>query len=212
MPKPKTVKNASVPVPEVTAPAIAEVAQVVQTITPAPKLTRTQQVAKIVADNTILDTEGRKMFINEDAVYAATSMTPEEATAFLGGKDPKIYFRRGYCHTAMKQTLGELLNTDEERLEYQSFRKTIRDENVLLFKHKIHNLYTILMPKIFTEFELDADGDYVNKYVKQAYHVIAFTGQLGTPSAFEEAFFQRKLKQIKDKIKAELAPKGIIFD
>lgn len=214
MPKPKTVKKPSVPVsevnevetPQVAAPTVAqEIPKFKQ-----PELTQTQKNMQIVNQHTILDTNGAKMFTDEDTIYAKLSMTPEEATKFLGGKDPNVYFRNGLCHTTMGKILGTIL--DENYDEYIAFRKVIRDPNVLLFKHRLHNLYTILLPKYLTEFELDPDGDYVNKYVKQAYSVVAFTGQLGVPSAFEEAFFKRKLDQVKLKIKGDASVRGIQFD
>lgn len=214
MPKPKTVKKSSVPVSEVNevkeTPVVSQTAQQEIPKFKEPELTQTQKNMQIINQHTILDTEGRKMFTDEDAIYAKMSMSLEDAVKFLGGKDPNVYFRNGLCHTTMQKILGNIL--DDTYDEYVAFRKEIRDPNVLLFKHRLHNLYTILLPKYLTEFELDADGDYVNKYVKQAYSVVAFTGQLGVPSAFEEAFFRRKLGQIKLKIKGDASIRGIQFD
>lgn len=188
------------------APVVPYVPPIVQTKSQR-ELEQSRKTHAIINKHTVLDNEGRKMFLKEDEVYTEHSMSPEEVHKFLGGKDPNLYFRKGECHIFMRKVLGDLL--DEERDEYFAFREVIKNPDFLLFKHKLHNQYFILVPKEYGEHELDVNGDYVNKYVHQDYRVIAFTGQMNVPASFEPFFFKQKVNFIKQQIIKVVTPKGM---
>lgn len=211
---PKTVKKevaVSSPQP------IVEETKTVNPIVPETKivsaeealLTPQQKAARIVNKFTMLSQEGQKMFTKEDEIYAEMSLKDEPVKfgttswpsigTFLGGRDPHKYFKNGLCHSSIVKYFGDLLPEDRE--EVMLLRKIIKDTDLLMYKHQRFNQYTILVPKIYSEFDLTAENEYDGRKVYQDYYTVAFTGQMGVPGAFEEKFFETKVRQMLAKLK-----------
>ena len=174
---------------------------------PNPALTPRQHAEAIVAKHTILSTEGQKMFTNEAEIYREMSLSPGEADMFLGGRDPNLYFKEGLIHSSLKGYFGDLL--DEDREEVQALKRVIKNIDIPMFKHRRFNQYLMLIPKKYSENELDGNDEFTSKVVHQDYRVVAFTGQHPVPSAFEEAYFMNECKKILINIQAACKPRGI---
>lgn len=136
----------------------------------------------------------RKIWLNSD-----------EQKKWFGEHDPKVYFRDGVIPNYAPKSFGDLL--PEDRMEVQELRKHLAlYPDVLMFKHQLQNIYTLLIPKSVSEHELDQQGDFENRLVRYDTRSIAFTGGFGRPSSFEADFFYAQLSKIKkhlDKAKLE---------
>lgn len=150
-------------------------------------------IARLAKENIVLDKENLPMFLNWKKLYKELCLPEEQARAYLGGRDPKEYFRDGLLHTSFMTTFENLLPEDEE--EVQVMRRVIPYKDCLLFKKKRTNLYIVLIPKRLARFELDADGEFVDEPINYDISAIAFTGS-GTPAAYEEGYFVQQLKKI----------------
>jgi len=151
-------------------------------------------IKKVYDSNVIADRENNQpMFLAWKKLYKELCLPDEQARAFLGGRDPKDYFRDGLVHTSFISTFENLLPEDEE--EVVVMRKIIPFKDVLLFKRKRTNLYILLVPKRLARFELDMDGEFVNEYINYDISAIAFTGS-GTPAAYEEGYFIQQLQKV----------------
>jgi hypothetical protein len=160
----------------------------------------------IVRKHTINSTEGQPMFTNEDAIYEEMSLSPEQATKLLGGRDPLDYFKKGLIHSSNVSVFGDLLSEDRE--EVMMVRKVLRGVDVPVFKHRKFNQYLLLIPKVYSENETDSNDEYTSKHVYSDYRVIAFTGQMGVPASYEETFFEKELNKIAALLKIEGAKRG----
>lgn len=170
-----------------------EVTGTSSTKTVVPKPIDRKTIAAAYKENVVLDKENLPMFLNWKKLYKELSLPEEEARAYLGGRDPRDYFRDGLLHTSFVTTFENLLPEDEE--EVQVMRRVIPYKGVLLFKKKRTNVYILLIPKKLARFELDADGEFVDQPVNYDISAIAFTGS-GTPAAYEEGYFIQQLKKV----------------
>jgi len=117
------------------------------------------------------------------------NLDSNEVKNFLGGVDPKRYFREGKVPMFCVKAFGDLLGEDNE--ERAAMQKVLKDfEGLLFFKNRKQNLYTILVPKELSEFELDQDGEFIDTVVHYDIRTINFSGG-STPSAFEIGYFQK---------------------
>ena len=171
-------------------------------------LSNSQKADAIVKKHTYADKEGNMLLVASDKVYEEMSLPIDDAGAYLGDKNPWIYFKNGLMHTSLQKVLGDLLQEDRE--EMMVLRKTIKNPEILMFKHQRENKYTLLVPKVYSEFELNSDGEFIDKYIHQDYRVIAFTGQ-GVPAAFEETFFTSKLEAMVEKMKVQAKKRNVEF-
>ena len=134
-------------------------------------------------------------------------MSDEEAIDFLGGYDPKDFFRNGKITKPFIKSVGRRFEEDTE--EYAILEKVLYPySGFVLFKRDRENLYTILVPKVFSDFVTDYTGEFVEPHIFYDTRVIMFSGLNGTPSSFQEKYFEDKLKLIKNKIKNAVENKG----
>ena len=188
--KTETKEVAAEPVVETKKEAVIET---VQEVNPDSVLTPSELVKKY----TIKDSQGLNMWVDEDAVFNAMCLSDNDASKFLGGKNPNDYFREGKIHRTIDvKSMGDLL--DEDRAEVQTLRRIAPQfPDLLMFKDRMQNLYHILIPKRLSENQLDENGEYVEKYVRKEIVPVNFNAAVSTkefgrfPSAFEPVFFQR---------------------
>lgn len=154
-----------------------------------------KDVRKAYQENVVSDKENNlPMFVAWKKLYKELCLSDEEAREFLGGRDPKDYFREGLIHTSFLKNFDNLLPEDEE--EVITLRKVIPFKDVLLFKKKRTNVYILLIPKRLARFEMDEiDNEFTNEHINYDISAIAFTGN-GTPSAYEEGYFIQQLKKV----------------
>lgn len=128
-------------------------------------------------------TERRKVFLST-----------AEVKKFMGDHDPNIYFRDGKVPVYIPKALGTLLPDDrtETIVKNEVFTKY---PEVLLFKHDLTNIYTLLIPKRLTEHEF-ANGDFVNRLIRYDTRSVVFTGGAGRPSSFETDYFKKQAAKI----------------
>lgn len=136
----------------------------------------------------------RKIWLNTD-----------EQKKWFGEHDTNVYFRDGVIPTYAPKSFGELLS--EDRIEVEALRKNLpMYTDILMFKHQLQNIYTLLIPKYVSEHELNNEGDFENRLVRYDTRSIAFTGGFGRPSSFEHDYFSQqtaKIKKLLDKAKTE---------
>lgn len=162
----------------------------------------TTKTNEVIADNTVAqpnqltastapEYNGIEMFKSDYSTGPLkVNMDSNEVKAFLKDNDPSIYFREGKIPTYYKQ-LGDLL--DDDREETQVLKETLPQyAGILLFKHRQQSLYTLVVPKIFGEFELDDQGEIRDANVKVHTVAIAF-GASGLPAAYEKGAFKKAL-------------------
>jgi len=154
-----------------------------------------QMIRAIVEKHTIKDKEGRNMFVDEDAIYREMCLPQEEAEAFLGA-NPEDYFTEGLVHRSWIKTLGNRL--DEDDVEVQTLREIAPTApDIIVFKNKLQNLYTFVIPKRLSPIPKDIYGDYAERDIKVDTIVVNFDGRVSTkefgsfPSSFEPTFFKR---------------------
>lgn len=150
-------------------------------------------ITALVKEHVVNDKEGMPMFSDWKNLYKKLSLSNEEATVYLGGRDPRDYFREGLLHTSFVQTFENLLPEDEE--EVVTMRRVIPYKDVLLFKKKKTNVYILLIPKRLARFELDSEGEFIGDSINYDISAVAFTGT-GTPAAYEEGYFIQQLKKV----------------
>lgn len=128
-----------------------------------------------------------------DGNYATKSkkvyLSDKEVKSFMGDHDPSKYFRLGKVPTIMPKSIGTLLNEDREEVI------VMRDifsqfPEVLMFKHNLSNIYTLLIPKVVADFEV-VDGEFTNRLVQYDTRSIPFNGGAGRPSAWSVDFFKQ---------------------
>lgn len=120
-----------------------------------------------------------------------------EQRKFFGSNNPELYFRDGKIPVAIPKALGTLIE-DPERYEHQVFMDAFRNyDDLLLFKHDLVNIYTILVPKKYTELELNDTGEFRDRLVRYDTRSIAFTGKGNLPSSFEKDYFNKIANNIK---------------
>lgn len=174
---------------------------------PVKKAVVKNEAARIMAENMIRDTRGAAIFMDANKVFEALCVPAEEAITYLGGYDPADYFRGGKLHKSFKNFFGERL--DEETEEFMMMQAILSPYvGCQLFKQRQQNLYTVLMPKVFSEFELDHDGEYAAEGVYYDTRVIAFTGKGNAPSAFEKDYFNKHIERIRASIAETLKKRG----
>lgn len=118
------------------------------------------------------------------------NMDSKQVKAWLKDNDPMLYFREGKIPTYYKQ-LGDLLDADRE--ESILLKDTLPQfKGILLFKHQQQNLYTLVVPKAYGEFELSDEGEIRDSNVKVHTVAVAF-GASGMPAAYEKGAFKKAL-------------------
>lgn len=171
-------------------------------------LNERQKIDLIIKNNTYQDKEtGTKIFVDEEKVYQELSLTGKALEDFIVNRDPHIYFNKGLCHSNLIKVYGDLLPEDREEVLF--VRKVLKNKDILVYKHRRFNQYTLLIPKIYSEMELDVNNEFSNKYVHQDVRVIAFTGQNGVPSAYEEFYFEKQLELIKLHLEKSAKSRGV---
>ncbi len=126
------------------------------------------------------------------------NLSDSEVKAFLGENDPNLYFKNGRVPAFCKKAFGELLRPDDE--EQLVFNKTFANyKGLLMFYNRKHGIYTILVPKVMSLFELDSNGDFIEDTVRYDTRTVVFSGA-GTPKSFEEGHFNRWASLIKARL------------
>ena len=116
-------------------------------------------------------------------------LSDKEVKAFMGEHDPAKYFRLGKVPTSMPKSIGTLL--DENREETLVMRDVFSQfPDVIMFKHNLTNIYTLLIPKVVADFEV-VDGEFVNRLVQYDTRSIPFNGGQGRPSSWSADFFKK---------------------
>lgn len=131
-----------------------------------------------------------------------------EQKKWLGDIDPNLYFRDGVVPMYAPKSFGELLA--EDRVEVQALRKNLPlYPEILMFKHQLQNIYTLLIPKSVSEHELGRTGDFENRLVRYDTRSIAFTGGFGRPSSFEHDYFAQQTAKIKSHLDKAKTKRGL---
>jgi len=126
------------------------------------------------------------------------NMSDSEVKAFLGEHDPKVYFKGGKVPTHLKKVFGELLKPEDE--EQLVFNKVFSNyTGLLMFYNRRTGIYTILVPKIMSLFEINHEGDYFEDGTYYDSRTIVFSGA-GTPKTFEEGHFTKWANLIKNRL------------
>lgn len=133
-----------------------------------------------------------------DGKYTSTRkklyLSTSEVKKFMGDNDPAKYFRLGKVPYFMPKSIGTLL--PEDRMEVIAKNDIFsRFPEVLMFKHDLTNIYTMLIPKVITEHEL-TDGEFSSRLVQYDTRSIPFNGGNGRPSSFEVDFFKKESAKI----------------
>ena len=129
------------------------------------------------------------------AVKRKIYLSSDEVKKFMGDNDPNLYFKGGVIPMYVSKTFGRILEDEDE--EVKVMKEIFKGyDGLLMFKHRQQNLYTILVPKTFCAFELDANGDFVEDSVKYDIRTVNFAGG-STPSSFERGYFQKYAEKIK---------------
>lgn len=156
-----------------------------------------------VANVSVPEYDGVEDIVDHNGIQAITrrikvNMTDSEVKAFLGEHDPNLYFKGGKVPVFCKKAFGELLKPEDE--EQLVFNKTFANyKDLLMFYNRRHGIYTILVPKVMSLFELNAEGDYFEATVHYDSRTIVFSGA-GTPKSFEEGHFNKWAQLIKNRI------------
>ena len=133
-----------------------------------------------------------------DGTYKTTRtkvyLSDSEVKKFMGDNDPAKYFRLGKVPKFMPKSIGSIL--PEDRMEmvakadiYSKFPE------VLMFKHDLTNIYTLLIPKMLAEHEI-TDGEFSSRLVQYDTRSIPFNGGANRPSSFEVDFFKKESAKI----------------
>lgn len=183
-------------------------------VKPVRKETVQEKNNKIFKEHIIKDKNGLNSFVDEDALAEKMLMSVEETQTYLNGADPSIYFAKGRMPIWLKKEMGVCL--DDERVEKEALDKLIsKDLGVLMFKHEMLNLYQILVPKVLSEFELDYDGEFIEKYTVCHRAVVNFNSATSTkeygpfPASFEPSFFEDYTRRTLSPLKARAASKNL---
>ena len=153
------------------------------------KAVATPEVGEVVEFDGYVDIvepsiEGKYVTIPKK-IYLST----KEVKAFMGDHDPANYFRLGKVPVIMPKSIGTLLPEDRE--EVITMREVFsKYPDILMFKHNLTNIYTLLIPKILADFEV-VDGEFVERIVQYDTRSIAFNGGVGRPSSWSVDFFKK---------------------
>lgn len=133
-----------------------------------------------------------------DGTYKTTRtklyLSDSEVKKFMGDNDPAKYFRLGKVPKFMPKSIGSIL--PEDRMEVIAQKDIFsKFPEVLMFKHDLTNLYTLLIPKVITEHEL-SDGEFASRLVQYDTRSIPFNGGANRPSSFEVDFFKKESAKI----------------
>ena len=153
------------------------------------------------AEEVIPEFDGREDVIEPliDGTYKTTKgvkvwLSTSEIKKFMGEHDPVKYFKEGKVPVYIPKALGQLLG--EERTETQVKNEVFNQfPDVLLFKHDLTNIYTLLIPKVLTEHEFE-NGDFTSRLIRYDTRSIPFNGGPGRPSGFEADFFKKESAKI----------------
>lgn len=139
-----------------------------------------------------------------DGTYTKTRtklyLSDDEVKKFFGDNDPNKYFREGKIPVYFPKAVGSLLSDDrvEVAVKNDVFSKF---PDVIMFKHELANIYTLLIPKVVTEHEF-ANGEFVSKLVRYDTRSVVCTGGQGRPSSFETDYFKKIGSLIVKKLEA----------
>ena len=134
-----------------------------------------------------------------DGTYKTTRtklyLSDSEVKKFMGDNDPAKYFRLGKVPKFMPKSIGSML--PEDRIEMVAKNDIYsKFPDVLMFKHDLTNIYTLLIPKAVTEHELNKDGEFESRLVQYDTRSIPFNGGPNRPSSFEVDFFKKESAKI----------------
>jgi len=128
-------------------------------------------------------------------------LSTAEVKRFMGENDPAKYFREGKVPAYFPKATGTLLADD--RMEREVQKEVFRQfPEVLMFKHDLTNIYTMLIPKVLTEHEF-VDGEFVSRLVRYDTRSVVFNGGAGRPSGFEADYFKKKSDKILEHLTAK---------
>lgn len=151
--------------------------------------------------NTVKGYDGYEDLIEPqiDGTYKTTPrvklyLSDEEVKKFMGDHDPNKYFREGKVPVYFPKATGTLLPQDriEVAVKNDVFQKF---PDVLLFKHDLTNIYTLLIPKVLTEHEFH-NGDFASRLIRYDTRSIVFNGGPGRPSSFEADYFKKQASKV----------------
>jgi len=121
-------------------------------------------------------------------------LSTSEVKKFMGDNDPSKYFREGKVPVYVPKAFGTIL--PEDRTEVQVMKEVFRQfPDILMFKHDLTNIYTMLIPKVLTEHEFQ-DGEFTSRLIRYDTRSIPFNGGPGRPSGFESDFFKKEASKI----------------
>ena len=121
-------------------------------------------------------------------------LSTAEVKKFMGDNDPAKYFRDGKVPVYFPKANGTLLADD--RMEREVQKEVFRQfPEVLMFKHDLTNIYTMLIPKVLTEHEF-VNGDFVSRLVRYDTRSVVFNGGVGRPTGFEADYFKKQSAKI----------------
>jgi len=148
----------------------------------------------------------------EDGTYKTSRkkiwLSTQEQKKWLGDNDPNLYFRDGVIPNYCPKAFGTLLSEDRE--EVIQMRKAFPAyPEILMFKHDLQNIYTLLIPKKFSEHEINEDGDFVSRLVRYDTRSIPFTGGFNRPTAFQADYFNDKAALIKKHLDKAKKDRGL---
>lgn len=120
---------------------------------------------------------------------ASMIMGQEEAIKFLGERDPYDYFFEGVINKHLVKAIGDLL--PEDRDEVKVLRRLLPGyDDVLMFKHRTSNTYTLVIPKVLSNAPLNLDREFIELSFRYDPRPVVFNG-VGRPSQFDESYFKK---------------------
>jgi hypothetical protein len=120
-------------------------------------------------------------------------LSDEEAEKFMGDVDLNIYWRGGKVPVIYKGEYGNILKDDApEKINCDKI--FAKFPGILLFRHPFQALYTLLIPKKYSDLEKDANGEYANRIIFCDARSIVFGAAEG--GMYTEKNFKNKAKKI----------------
>lgn len=120
-------------------------------------------------------------------------LSDEEVKKFFGDNDLATYWREGKIPVIYKSEYGNLLQDDAPE-KVNCDKIFAKFPGIILFRHPFQSLYTLLIPKKFSNLEKDTNGDYASRVMFCDARSIVFGAQDG--GMYTEKNFAKKAKVI----------------